>query len=139
MPKTMKDIARDLGVSVSTVSRALMDSPRISAVQKERIQQYAREYNFCPNMIGEALRHSKVKPMKVIGVILPEWYIISLCLSSPVLRKKPARADTVLWWLRATNVMKRRWPSAMISTRTRCVVSLCRKRKIQSSMVIFRN
>lgn len=69
MPKTMKDIARDLGVSVSTVSRALMDSPRISAVQKERIQQYAREYNFCPNMIGEALRHSKVKPMKVIGVI----------------------------------------------------------------------
>lgn len=68
----MKDIARDLGVSVSTVSRALMDSPRISAVQKERIQQYAREYNFCPKMIGEALRHSKVKPMKVIGVILPE-------------------------------------------------------------------
>lgn len=72
MPKTMKDIARDLGVSISTVSRALKDSPSISSVQKERIQQYAREYNFCPNMIGEALRYSRVKPMKVIGVILPE-------------------------------------------------------------------
>ena len=40
---TMKDIARDLGVSVATVSRALKDSSRISTAQKERIQKYARE------------------------------------------------------------------------------------------------
>lgn len=73
IPITMKDIARDLGVSIATVSRALKDSPRISAVQKERIQQYAREHNFFPNIIGEALRHSKVQPMKVIGVIVPEF------------------------------------------------------------------
>ena len=39
----MKDIARELGVSVATVSRALKDSPRISAAQKERIQTFARE------------------------------------------------------------------------------------------------
>ena len=69
----MKDIARSLGVSVATVSRALKDNPRISAVQKKRIQQYAREHNFYPNVIGEALRHSKVQPMKVIGVIVPEF------------------------------------------------------------------
>ena len=72
-PITMKDIARDLGVSIATVSRALKDSPRISAVQKERIQQYARDHHFYPNVIGEALRHSKVQPMKVIGVIIPEF------------------------------------------------------------------
>lgn len=41
----MKDIARELGVSVATVSRALKDSPRISAAQKERIQTFAREHN----------------------------------------------------------------------------------------------
>ncbi len=70
---TMKDIARDLGVSIATVSRALKDSPRISAVQKERIQAYARNHNFYPNVIGEALRHSRVQPMKVIGVIVPEF------------------------------------------------------------------
>jgi len=72
-PITMKDIARDLGVSIATVSRALKDSPRISQVQRERIQKYAREHNFCPNVIGEALRHSKVMPMKIIGVIVPEF------------------------------------------------------------------
>ena len=49
---TMKDIARNLGVSIATVSRALKDSPRISAAQKERIQAYAREHNFYPNVIG---------------------------------------------------------------------------------------
>mgnify|MGYP003056818042 CR=1 FL=1 len=77
----MKDIARDLGVSVATVSRALKDSSRISTAQKERIQKYARENNFFPNFLGEALRHNKVKPMKVIGVIVPQvvhYYFMSV-------------------------------------------------------------
>jgi DNA-binding LacI/PurR family transcriptional regulator len=69
---TMKDIARELGVSVATVSRALSDSPRISEVQRKRIQQYAREHNFTPNVLAESLRHSRVKPIKMIGVIVPE-------------------------------------------------------------------
>ena len=72
-PLTMKDIARELGISVATVSRALKDSPRISAERRAAIQQYAREHNFTPNVIAESLRHSKVKPQKVIGVIIPEF------------------------------------------------------------------
>ena len=72
-PLTMKDIARELGISVATVSRALKDSPRISAERRVAIQQYAREHNFTPNVIAESLRHSKVKPQKVIGVIIPEF------------------------------------------------------------------
>ena len=80
---TMKDIARELGVSIATVSRALKDSPRISAAQKERIQAFARAHNFCPNVIGEALRYSRTQPMKVIGVIIPEFahYFFSSVLS----------------------------------------------------------
>jgi LacI family transcriptional regulator/LacI family repressor for deo operon, udp, cdd, tsx, nupC, and nupG len=37
------------------------------------IQQYAREHNFYPNVIGAALRHSRVATSKVIGVIVPEF------------------------------------------------------------------
>lgn len=72
VPITMKDIAQALGVSVATVSRALNDSPRISAERKEAIKAYAREHNFAPNMIAESLRHSRVHPIHIIGVIVPQ-------------------------------------------------------------------
>lgn len=72
-PMTMKDIAREFGISVATVSRALKDSPRISEERRRAIQQYAREHNFYPNAIGEALRHSRVMPQRIIGVIVPEF------------------------------------------------------------------
>ena len=72
-PLTMKDIAREFGTSVSTVSRALKDSPRISAERRAAIQQYAREHNFTPNVIAESLRFSRIQPLKIIGVIIPEF------------------------------------------------------------------
>ena len=72
-PLTMKDIAREFGISVATVSRALKDSPRISAERRAAIQQYAREHNFTPNVMAESLRHSRVQPRKMIGVIIPNF------------------------------------------------------------------
>ncbi len=70
---TMKDIARDLGVSISTVSRALKDSPRISEEKREQIKQYARDHNFYPNVLAEQLRKSRIQPPKIIGVIIPQF------------------------------------------------------------------
>ena len=70
---TMKDIARVFGISVATVSRALKDSPRISAERRAAIQQYAREHNFTPNVLAESLRYSRIQPQKVIGVVIPEF------------------------------------------------------------------
>lgn len=80
---TMKDIARELGVSVATVSRALKDSPRISPDKRRLIQDYARDHHFFPNVIAESLRYSRVMPMKVIGVIIPQFahYFFSTVLS----------------------------------------------------------
>lgn len=79
----MKDIARALGVSVATVSRALKDSPSISLAQREKIQDYAREHSYCPNVLAESLRNSRKRPMKIIGVILPQFqhYYFSSVLS----------------------------------------------------------
>ena len=73
IPITMKDIARELGVSVATVSRALRDSPRISEEQRVRINRYAREHNYIPNVLAESLRNSRKKPLKIIGVIVPQF------------------------------------------------------------------
>lgn len=82
-PITMKDIARAMGVSIATVSRALKNSPNISKEKRERIQAYAREHEFTPNFIAESLRTSKTKPVKIIGVIIPEYthYYFSSILS----------------------------------------------------------
>ena len=80
---TMKDIARMLGVSVATVSRALSDSPSISREQRDKIQRFAREHNYFPNVIATTLRHSKQAPSHIIGVIMPEvvHYYFSSVLS----------------------------------------------------------
>lgn len=69
-PVTMKDIARELGVSVATVSRALKDSPRISPERRRVIKDYARKHGFSPNLMAESLRSQRV--MKIIGVIIPQ-------------------------------------------------------------------
>ena len=51
-PITMKDIAKEFGVSVATVSRALSNNKRISETTRAAIQAYAKEHNFFPNMLG---------------------------------------------------------------------------------------
>lgn len=80
---TMKDIAKELGVSVATVSRALNDSPSISQAQRDRIKRYAQEHNFVANDLAKNLRNTNRQPIKVIGVIIPEivHYYFSAILS----------------------------------------------------------
>ena len=47
---TIKDIARALNVSPSTVSRALKDNPDISKETRDLVHAYAREHNYKPNV-----------------------------------------------------------------------------------------
>lgn len=72
-PTTMKDIAEHFGVSIATVSRALNGSERVSIEKRRMICDYARQHNFYPNDIAKSLRNSRRKPIKVIGVIVPEF------------------------------------------------------------------
>jgi len=65
---TLKQIAKELNVSVSTVSKALNDSPEISEQTKVRIKEYAKLKNYKPNVIGLNLKNRKTK---TIGVIIP--------------------------------------------------------------------
>lgn len=66
---TIKDIAKAIGVSPSTVSRALNDHPAISKATKERIRAKAKELKYEPNIVALSLKNSRTK---TIGVILPE-------------------------------------------------------------------
>ncbi len=66
---TLKKIAQDLQVSISTVSKALRDSHEISVETREKIKGYAKKYNYKPNNIALSLKNQKTKK---IGIIIPE-------------------------------------------------------------------
>lgn len=66
---TLKKIAKEFDVSISTVSKALKDSHEISVEVKEKIKTFAQRYNYKPNSLALNLRNQKTK---TIGVILPE-------------------------------------------------------------------
>ena len=73
MPKkrhiSLKDLAKELGVSVSTVSRALNDSYEIGPEMRERVKALAEEWNYRPNPF--ALSLLKNTP-RIIGIIVPD-------------------------------------------------------------------
>ena len=66
---TLKHIAKELDVSISTVSKALKNSEEISRDTKEKIQAFAKLYNYKPNNIAISLKNKRTKN---IGVILPD-------------------------------------------------------------------
>lgn len=68
-PSTIKEIAKSLNISVSTVSRALHDHPSIGITTKSRVRQKAIELNYEPN---RAAIHFQQGKSYTLGVILPE-------------------------------------------------------------------
>ncbi len=66
---TLKDLARKLGISPSTVSRALHDHPDISDKTKRKVMDAAEEFGYQPNPIAQSLKRQR---SNTIGVIVPE-------------------------------------------------------------------
>ena len=66
---TLKQIARELDVSISTVSKALRNSVEISDDTKQKVQAFAKLYNYRPNNIALSLKNRKTN---TIGIIIPE-------------------------------------------------------------------
>jgi LacI family transcriptional regulator len=65
----LKHLAKELGLAISTVSRALRDSHEISQETKDRVRALANELGFQPNPHASSLRESK---SRTIAVIVPE-------------------------------------------------------------------
>jgi len=66
---TLKKIAKEFDVSISTVSKALKDSHEISEEVRERIKAFAKYYHYKPNSLALNLRNQKTK---TIGIIIPQ-------------------------------------------------------------------
>ncbi|WP_372649775.1 LacI family DNA-binding transcriptional regulator [Draconibacterium sp.] len=66
---TIKDLARELNISASTVSRALKDHPDISKETKRAVKELAEKLNYQPNAVALSLKQRR---SNTIGVIIPE-------------------------------------------------------------------
>ena len=66
---TLKQIAKELDVSISTVSKSLRNSPEIGEETRLKVQAFAKFYNYKPNNIALSLKNRKTK---TIGIIIPE-------------------------------------------------------------------
>jgi LacI family transcriptional regulator len=66
---TIKTLAKELQLSVSTISKALRDSHEISAETKEKVLALANKLDYTPNPYASSLRKRK---SKTIGVVIPE-------------------------------------------------------------------
>ena len=102
---TLKDVARAAGVSYSTVSRALSDSPQIGQETRERIRRLCDEMGYTKNYIARSM---VMKKTDLIGLVVPSidnhymselayyaevraqarGYNIMLCNSAPDLRQE---------------------------------------------------
>jgi len=66
---TIKDIAQQLSISPSTVSRALKDHPDININTRKAVKELAKKLNYKPNKVALSLLNNS---SKIIGVIIPE-------------------------------------------------------------------
>lgn len=66
---TIKDIAQELNISVSTVSRALADNPVVKQETRDAVKELAKKYNYRPNFTALSLRSNKTR---TIGIIIPQ-------------------------------------------------------------------
>ena len=70
MNVTMKDIAKELGISIGTVSKVLRDHPDISPETRERVRTRMRELGYRPNLAARALVTGRTH---TIGLVVPDF------------------------------------------------------------------
>lgn len=68
-PVSLKNLAKELGVSISTVSRALKNSPEIGSEMREKVKALAKKRNYRPNPFAMSLLKNSPH---IIGIIVPD-------------------------------------------------------------------
>lgn len=71
---TVKDIATQLGLSFSTVARALKDNYRVSNATKQKVKECAKELGYQPNLIAQSLKNKKNRSIGVLLCNIPNSF-----------------------------------------------------------------
>jgi LacI family transcriptional regulator len=71
---TIKDVAKKVGVTPTTVSMVLKNDPRISDQTKTRVLNAVKELNYYPNYIGQSLVKGKTDTIAVVSNMFFAWF-----------------------------------------------------------------
>ena len=74
-PISIRDIALRVGVSHTTVSRALHNSPLISQEMRERVQQIALEMGYVPNEVAQSLKQSQTNSVGLVVTSIADPFV----------------------------------------------------------------
>ena len=88
---TIADVAEALGVSKTTVSRAISGKGRIGKETRKRVLEYIEEHDYKPNAIAKGLAQSKT--YNICVVIMKWWTGISSSAAYSVFRRWRRRSD----------------------------------------------
>ena len=102
---TIKEIAKKLNVSISTVSRALNDHPGIGKKNRERIKQFAQEHNYQKNLTALYFKTGK---SFTIGVIVPEITETFFSRAITGIEDVATKTATMFFLARVTTILKRK-------------------------------
>jgi len=84
---TVKDIAREAGVSTATISRVLNNSGYVSGEVRRRVQEVVKKYNYQPNSIARSLKQNR---SRAVGLVVPD-------MTNPYFMAIARRIQTVLF------------------------------------------
>lgn len=88
-PATIKDIARKLGISISTVSRSLRNFPEVNPLTKQAVLDMAAKLDYQPNSIAMSLVKKK---SNTIGIIIPSFVIYYYAYAISGIQETAAKA-----------------------------------------------
>ena len=69
MGSNLKDIAKELGLSVSTVSRVINNKGYISPETRQRVMETVEKYHYSPNQVARSLR---TQSTNTVGMMVPD-------------------------------------------------------------------
>lgn len=78
MSITIKDVAKKVGVTPTTVSMVMKNDPRISQETKEKVLQAVKELNYYPNYIGQSLVKGKTNTIAIVSNLFFAWFKMDL-------------------------------------------------------------
>lgn len=108
MAVMLKDIANELGVSVTTVSRALAGYSDVAPATRDRVKDTAADLGYFPNIMVQRLRKQRTDTsgfiMPTFGPRFSDPFLVS---SLPVSVQKPLSMSMICWFLRIRPIVKR--------------------------------